>query len=147
MLHVCGLGWAVLAVWGPQPVLSLIGASRLGCRRKEGLSCFIPGLLPLGCGLLVPAPGHPTATCGLKEALAHPHLVLCLSDPLGLWEGTSAWASHLSAEDTHRDTRAHTNCGEEVLLKAHRHTHVHTPTLLGKGFYLGCTQMHKHTHP
>ena len=51
-----------------------------------------------------------------------------------------------SAEDTHRDTRAHTNCREEVLLRAHRHTHRHTPTLLGKGFYLGCTQMYKHTH-
>lgn len=145
--------WAGLSLLSGAPGLlvpfSLTGASRLGCRRKEGLSCFIPGLLPLDCGLLVPAPGHPAATRGLREALAHPPLgamFVCFPDPLGLWKGTSAWASYLSAEDTHRDTRAHTNCREEVLLRAHRHTHRHTPTLLGKGFYLGCTQMYKHAH-
>ena len=138
---------------GPPGLLvpfSVTGASRLGCRRREGPSCFIPGLLPLDRGLLVPASGCPAATRVSERPCTPPlgAMFVCFPDPLGLWKGTSAWASHLSAEDTHRDTRAHTNCREEVLLRAHRHTRAHTHTL-GKGILLRVhtnAQMHTHTH-
>ena len=147
------VGWLSLLSGAPGLLVpfSVTGASRVGCRRREGPSCFIPGLLPLDRGLLVPPSGCPAATRVSERPCTPPlgAMFVCFPDPLGLWKGTSAWASHLSAEDTHRDTCAHTNCREEVLLRAHRHTHVHTPILLGKGFYLGCTQCtntHTHTH-